>query len=96
MDKEFILERKELLHNFLRHVAKYKFFVESFEFGIFANFSGELLKKQAILLPKETPGEKLAKYQNICKIDLEKMTPNQKHRGKMAIEKFNLFVNTCL
>jgi len=55
MDNEFILERKELLHNFLRHVAKYKFFVESYEFGIFANFSGDLLKKQAKILIKETP-----------------------------------------
>jgi hypothetical protein len=45
MDKEFILERKELLHNFLRHVAKYKFFVESYEFGLFANFTGDTLKK---------------------------------------------------
>jgi len=45
MDKEFILERKELLHTFIRHVAKYKFFVQSFEFGIFANFSGDQLKK---------------------------------------------------
>jgi len=45
MDKEFILERKELLHNFLRHIAKYKFFVDSSEFGIFANYSGDLLKK---------------------------------------------------
>lgn len=45
MDKEFILERKELLHNFLRHIAKYKFFVDSFEFGIFAKHTGDLLKK---------------------------------------------------
>lgn len=45
MDKDFILERKELLHNFIRHVAKYKFLAESYEFGIFANFTGELLKK---------------------------------------------------
>jgi hypothetical protein len=62
MDKEFILERKELLNNYIRHVAKYKFFVESFEFGVFANFSGDLLKKQAKVLIKETPRQKLIKY----------------------------------
>jgi len=62
MDKEFILERKELLHSFLRNVAKYKFFVESPEFAVFANHSGDLLKKTAKLLAKETPKDKLKKY----------------------------------
>lgn len=45
MDKDFVLERKDMLNNFIRHLAKYKFFVESWEFGIFASYTGDLLEK---------------------------------------------------
>jgi len=44
MDKEFILERKDLLDNFIRQVAKYDYLINTFEFSLFANFSGDLLE----------------------------------------------------
>lgn len=55
MDKDFILERKSMLNTFIRHLAKYKFLIESQEFAIFASYTGETLTKQKKNLQKETP-----------------------------------------
>lgn len=96
MDKDFVLERKDMLNNFIRHLAKYNFFVESLEFGMFASYTGDLLEKQAKALPKETPLQKLAKYQKVCQIDMSTISPEKRHDCKMTIQKFNLFINTCL
>ena len=36
MEKDFILDRKDQLDNFIRQVAKYDYLVNSFEFSMFA------------------------------------------------------------
>jgi hypothetical protein len=41
MDKEFILERKQMLNLFIRNLAKYEFLTESEEFGLFVQHSGD-------------------------------------------------------
>ena len=41
MDKEFILERKQMLNLFIRNLAKYEFLTESEEFGLFVQYSGD-------------------------------------------------------
>jgi hypothetical protein len=35
MDKEFILERKQMLNSFIRNLAKYEFLTDSEEFILF-------------------------------------------------------------
>jgi len=51
-------------------MAKYDYLVESFEFALFANYSGDLLVEQRKALLVEKPNKILEKYQVICPIDL--------------------------
>ena len=43
MDKNFIIERKQGLNNFIKQLAKYQFFVESAEFLAFTQLTGDKL-----------------------------------------------------
>jgi len=96
MDKEFILERKDLLDNFIRQVAKYDYLINTFEFSLFANFSGDLLEQQRKALLVEKPDRILAKYQLVCPIDLLSLTADKKRKCSEVIQKFNLFTNLAL
>jgi len=96
MEKEFILERKDQLDNFIRQVAKYDYLVESFEFSLFANYSGDLLEQQRKALLVEKPNKILEKYQQICPIDLTSQTEEKKIKCKEVIHKFLVFTNMAL
>lgn len=61
-ERDFVTERKMMLNTFLKELAKYKFFVDSVEFGLFANYTSEKLVVQKRQLAKETAVQRLEKY----------------------------------
>jgi len=62
MDREFIIERKIHLNTFLQELAKYQFFIDSQEFGVFANYSSEKLAFYRKRLPEQSAVQRLEKY----------------------------------
>lgn len=78
MEKDFILERKDQLDNFIRQLAKYDYLVDSFEFSMFASYSGDLLEQQRKALLIEKPDKIFEKYQRVCPIDLTQHSADQK------------------